>query len=68
MTNSNNPDLQPEPSQSTNLSEFTVNSGKETATNMPESKAPFEDVLGKGIEKLTSEIFIFLLCHTILLN
>ena len=35
--------------------------------NMSESRAPFEDVLGKGIEKLTSEIFIFLLCYTILL-
>ncbi|MEH2238317.1 hypothetical protein [Nostoc sp.] len=31
------------------------------------SKAPFETVLSKGIEKLTSEIFIFLLCYTILL-
>lgn len=30
-------------------------------------KVPFEAALSKGIEKLTSEIFIFLLCYTILL-
>lgn len=32
-----------------------------------QSKAPYEEALSKGIEKLTSEIFIFLLCYTILL-
>ncbi|MFS0517802.1 hypothetical protein ACEYW6_24235 [Nostoc sp. UIC 10607] len=60
MTKSNSSDLTSNLSQKNSLDESLP-------ANTIDSKAPFEDVLGKGIEKLTSEIFIFLLCYTMLL-